>query len=341
MHVLVGNFKKSSIKITRGEISFGDFRPRSHLCPAAMTDPTALVLTVSFAAAMGIFILGAVLRCLWRESKPAVAEENLATEIVGSFDRALISRAEPPPLPLRGIPIGIYNRADLIGIALIYLIFSSLIINAVQTPKQAEMALHPGSLIVSIGLQFMIAGIAVVMVYRRIHPIAWLGLRWPQWPWVFLIAPGTVIAMWLVFWLLQLGGYMRWIESLGVETMQDSVKLLQTSDDHLILGLMAFAAVIVAPLCEEIVFRGYLYAASKKFAGPWVAAIFSALVFASAHGSLAALLPLFIFGLVLTFAYEKTGSLWAPIAIHFCFNGATVAIQLAARALNFPLDPTL
>jgi membrane protease YdiL (CAAX protease family) len=133
---------------------------------------------------------------------------------------------------------------------------------------------------------------------------------------------------------------MSWIESLGVETVQDTVKLLQESDDPLILGLMAFAAVVAAPLCEEIVFRGYLYSAAKSFAGPWVAALCSSLVFAAAHGSLAALLPLLVFGVVLVFLYEKTGSIWAPIAAHGCFNGATVITQFIARHYNLPLEIT-
>jgi membrane protease YdiL (CAAX protease family) len=77
---------------------------------------------------------------------------------------------------------------------------------------------------------------------------------------------------------------------------------------------------------------------TKRFAGPWVAGVCSALVFAAAHGSLSALLPLFIFGLVLVVIYEKTGSLWAPIAVHFCFNGATVLVQLAVRFLDIPLE---
>ncbi len=99
----------------------------------------------------------------------------------------------------------------------------------------------------------------------------------------------------------------------------------------MVLGLMAFAAAIVAPLCEEVVFRGYLYPVAKKYSGRWIAAIATALVFSAAHGSLAALLPLFIFGLVLVALYEMTGSIWAPIAVHALFNGATVAIQMLMR----------
>ena len=151
------------------------------------------------------------------------------------------------------------------------------------------------------------------------------------------MAPVVVLLMWLFIGGLQASGFMQWIESLGVETVQDTVKILQNSTDPQILSLMVIAAVVAAPLCEEIVFRGYLYAVAKRFAGPWAAGICSALVFAAAHGSLSALLPLFIFGCVLAFIYEKTGSLWAPIATHFCFNGATVVVQLAARHYNIDL----
>ena len=144
-------------------------------------------------------------------------------------------------------------------------------------------------------------------------------------------------------WLLSVGlsavGYMKWMESFGVEQMQESVKLLQTTNDPLTLGLMAVAAMLAAPLCEEIVFRGYLYPAAKKFAGPWVAGLCSALVFAAAHNSLAPLLPLFCFGCLLVLAYELTGSLWAPVALHFCFNSATVVIQIVARIYDIHLDP--
>src|SRR5690606_26392631 len=180
--------------------------------------------------------------------------------------------------------------------------------------------------------------ITLAAMVFRIGPVEWLGLRWKSWRWVFLIAPATVVAMWVVFGTLQALGYMEWMESLGVESVQDSVKLLQTATDPMVLILMAVAAVLVAPVSEELVFRGYLYPAAKRFAGKWMAAICTGLVFAAAHGSLVALLPLFIFGVVLAVLYEKTGSIWAPVAVHFCFNGATVGIQFLARQFPQILD---
>ncbi len=303
-----------------------------------MSDPTELVLTISYIAALGLFASAAIARkLLVKKIAPEPAHEPVP-ETGDSPYQPPASEILPPPVPPGKVPTWLYQPLDLLGIGLIYLIFFALVISSVRASHKAELVLDPKALVLSIGFQFAIAGIVAFIVTQRAHLVDWLGLRWRSWPWVFLIAPGTVVVMWMLFGTLQATGYMKWIESFGVESVQDTVKLLQTSKDPLILGLMAFAAVLAAPVCEEIVFRGYFYPAAKRFAGPWVAGIFSAIVFASAHGSLSALLPLFIFGCVLVFIYEKTGSLWAPIAVHFCFNGATVLVQMAARVYHLPLD---
>ena len=256
--------------------------------------------------------------------------------------QAPFTDSEPPPPPPKGVQTWFYNSFDLVGIGFVFVTFFGLVIMSVRAASKSSAVLDSGALIVSIAFQFICAGIVTAFVITRIRPISWLGLRWRKWPWVFLIAPGTVVSMWILFAGLQLSGFMDWVKSMGIDSVQDTVKLLQDdSTDPLTLGLMAFAAVIVAPFCEEIVFRGYLYPAAKRFTGPWVACFFSAIIFASAHGNAGALLPLFIFGCVLVFLYEKTGSIWAPMAVHLCFNGATVLIQMAVRIYHLPVDPNL
>jgi membrane protease YdiL (CAAX protease family) len=305
-----------------------------------MPDPTEIVLTASFLAALALFISSIAARKLYF----ARAAEEAPVEAVAIVDGspyeppAAAETPLPPALPVGKVPVWFYRPLDLLGLGLIYLVFFGLVIGSVRADQDPEISLNPASLITAIGFQFFLAGIAILMVVPRVGPVTWLGLKWRSWPWVFLMAPAAVVLMWVLLGALQATGYMEWIESLGVESVQDTVKLLQTSKDPTILSLMAFAAVVAAPICEEIVFRGYFYAATKRFAGPWVAGFISALVFASAHASLSALLPLFIFGCVLVFLYEKTGSLWAPIAVHFCFNGATVLVQLASRYYELPID---
>lgn len=311
-----------------------------------MNDPTFVVLTGTFAAALLVFVLPA----LWRR---AASSDRASDEPSppgwpgrggggsGSVDPYRVPAAvgmTPPPLPAGTIPLWPYRPLDLLGAAFVFGVFALLVIASVAVKAGGEIELNAPELIVNIAFQFVMMGLVVGAMAWRIRPVDWLGLRWRQWPWVFLIAPAAVVGMWVVFGGLHASGYVKWMESLGSETVQDTVKLLQESRDPVVLGLMALAAVVVAPLCEEVVFRGYFYPVAKRYAGVWPAAVCSALVFAAAHGNLTALLPLFLFGLVLVFIYEKTGSLWAPVAVHFCFNGATVAAQFAVRFLEIPVE---
>lgn len=238
----------------------------------------------------------------------------------------------PPPLPIGNIKAGLYQWLDVLVVGVIVgFYYLMILLGSMMAEGDEKPQITAPDLIFNIGLQFFLAGLVTAMVVGRIRPALWLGLRWKDWPWVALIAPATVLTVWAAFAGLYAMGYHALIESLGVEMVQDTVNLFQTTQDMNVLILMAFTAVIVAPICEEVVFRGYIYPVLKRFSGPWVGALVSALVFSAAHGSLAALLPLFIFGLVLVFLYEWTGSIWAPIAAHFLFNGATVAIQLLVR----------
>ncbi len=296
-----------------------------------MSDPTALVITGGFALALGVFVAAA----LWR-ARGAAAVATGGDDGIGEpspYDPP----ESPPPLEAGKVPVWFYGPVDLAGAAMVFMVFSGLVLLSLQAAA-AEPVMNHAALVVSIGFQFLMAGLVAMMVIRRVDWISWLGLRWQGWPWVFLIAPGAVLFIWLIFGGMQYSGYVKWMESLGVETVQDAVKVLQESEDPLLLGLMAFAAVIAAPLCEEVVFRGYFYPVLKKFGGVRVAVFCSSLVFAAAHGSVTALLPLFIFGCVLVFLYEKTGSLWAPISAHFCFNGATVIVQFLVRYYELPIE---
>ncbi|MFT4176581.1 MAG: type II CAAX endopeptidase family protein [Luteolibacter sp.] len=306
-----------------------------------MSDPTASVILIAFGAATALLIAGTIVRQFSaaraiRESRGDDSSPQTA-EASGVFPY-YPPISSPPPLPddyFQKIPTSFYRRFDLLGVGALIAVFLLMALSSIQAGKDPSLKITPDSLVISIVFQFVLAGIVTAVVATRMPVRRWLGLRWEKWPWIFLIAPACVVFMWVIFGGLQAFGYMEWIQSLGAEPAQEAVKLLQTSNDPWTLGLMALAAVIVAPLCEEIVFRGYLYPVAKKYAGPWIAAIFSAVVFSCAHGNLMALFPLALLGLLLVFLYEKTGSIWSVIAVHFCFNGATVLIQILDRFYHF------
>ncbi|HPD16840.1 MAG TPA: CPBP family intramembrane metalloprotease [Planctomycetota bacterium] len=85
-------------------------------------------------------------------------------------------------------------------------------------------------------------------------------------------------------------------------------------------GFVLFSAVVVTPMTEEIVFRGFVYATLRRSLGPLAAIALSAAAFAAMHAYAFGLLPLFVIGFLLAYLYERTGSLWASVTAHAANN---------------------
>lgn len=86
-------------------------------------------------------------------------------------------------------------------------------------------------------------------------------------------------------------------------------------------------AVLVAPVTEEFIFRGYLYGVLRRYLGVTPALILTSLLFASIHLNGAVFLPLFVLAACLTLAYEATGSLLASIFMHALFNATMLGMM--------------
>ncbi|MDE0820935.1 MAG: type II CAAX endopeptidase family protein [Opitutales bacterium] len=99
---------------------------------------------------------------------------------------------------------------------------------------------------------------------------------------------------------------------------------------------LAFGAIILAPLAEETLFRGYIYRFLRAKSSQSNAAIFSSLLFALIHFNLTSFAPLFLLSLLLTWTYEKTGNLLTPILFHAIFNAHTVGLILISPILPEP-----
>ncbi len=100
------------------------------------------------------------------------------------------------------------------------------------------------------------------------------------------------------------------------------------------LGLLATVAAIVivaAPITEELLFRGFLFSALRENVGPRRAMFLSAAMFSVLHVSALAVLPIFLLGLLLAWAFHRTKTLAAPIAIHMTHNAITVFFLLRSR----------
>lgn len=118
------------------------------------------------------------------------------------------------------------------------------------------------------------------------------------------------------------------LETLGLEVEPQAAEQA--------LGLVepwiaVLSIVILAPIAEEVFFRGVVFNALLRERGPRTAYLGSAALFAVIHLSIVSLLPIFLLGLALAWVYDRTGSLLAPIVMHAVVNGISVTIALLVR----------
>ena len=90
----------------------------------------------------------------------------------------------------------------------------------------------------------------------------------------------------------------------------------------------ALVICVVAPMCEEMLFRGYIFTALRNWRGTPLAAILDALVFGAVHAGSAPvldLIPLALLGLGLCLLYRRTRSLYPGMAVHSLNNSVAFA----------------
>lgn len=89
--------------------------------------------------------------------------------------------------------------------------------------------------------------------------------------------------------------------------------------------------VVLAPIAEEVFFRGVVFNALLREGGRRWAYLGSSALFAIIHFEPVAMLPLFLLGLALAWVYQRSANLLAPIVMHATVNGIAVALALLVR----------
>lgn len=77
---------------------------------------------------------------------------------------------------------------------------------------------------------------------------------------------------------------------------------------------------VITPVCEELIFRGFLQYKVEHNLGFWPAAIIVSVLFAVAHGQLNAAITTFVLSMVACYQRHKTGSIWSGIGLHAVVN---------------------
>lgn len=138
---------------------------------------------------------------------------------------------------------------------------------------------------------------------------------------------GLLLAVWVGFFVLS--GI--WAAALDLEQQQDLPEELGATGPLLNALAVVVLVTVVAPLGEELFFRGFFFGALRNWRGPWPAALLTGIAFGGIHAAsspVGYLVPLMIFGVGLCLLYHWTGSLYPSIALHALNNSVALGANL-------------
>lgn len=119
---------------------------------------------------------------------------------------------------------------------------------------------------------------------------------------------------------------------------QELIQIFNQGGSPTAIAVLVILAIILAPIVEEIIFRGGIYSFLKSQTTPVSAQIISAALFALMHGNLMSFLPLMVIGILLARIYEHSGNIVVPICFHACFNGFNLLILFIMNYSSIPIS---
>jgi len=169
-----------------------------------------------------------------------------------------------------------------------------------------------------------VAILSAIWIITRKRGVPWSKLGWRGNGRMIAIGLGAGIA---VFCLIQLAGWLFSIESGNGSANSLYAGVMARKQSFYALPALLLASGILAPLSEELFFRGVLCTGLSNSFGSVIGIMVSSAIFTVLHGdfSLTALL-IFFAGLVFALLYKESGSLLVPIIAHGVHNLLTTLV---------------
>lgn len=172
------------------------------------------------------------------------------------------------------------------------------------------------------------------------HKFTWadLGLRRQAWRWYWPLL-AVVITVGLLPLRAMLALLVQWLTGGGLQSLQTRMQVFAPNSHFswLDFGVTLLGAGVLAPIAEELYFRGLIHRALRPRFRFWLRVLLSTGFFALAHfDSAAVVASSFVLGAANAAAFELTDSLWLPILTH-AFNNSLAVCLVYMTLLLGPL----
>jgi len=233
------------------------------------------------------------------------------------------SKAESPPVRWAGLPYADWPLSrTLIGF-LAGLLLGALVLPAPVAIADPGLDTYGGLIAVQaiLGVSFLLTALLVAGVGDGIPAaLSRLGMRrfrLSALGWMLLAYVGYVAAV------------ATYAAVFGAPDQQDIARDLGLDSGTVAAVFSVLLIAGLAPIAEELFFRGMLFGGLRVRLPFFVAALISAAIFGSLHlaTGASAVPPLILFGFALAWLYERTGSLWPAIILHAINNSLALALS--------------
>ena len=242
------------------------------------------------------------------------------------LDETPPQRERPSPLPgvtwgFRDIVLGVFTAL------VVFVLLGAAIIGGATAAfgeDALETLLAEAAAVVMLDVVLVLTVLAVIA--RKGAGLRELGFKTPKQGWGRMLGY-IVLAYFAAIGLVNIYGIL--IDIFGLDLLEPGQQLPEDFYDHdSVVVLTGIAIVFMAPIAEEVFFRGFIFAGLRRYLNLPIAGSISGALFALAHGDPGLIAPFAGVGLVLAFVYERSGSLWTPIGVHFMFNSVSFLLLL-------------
>ena len=209
--------------------------------------------------------------------------------------------------------------------AFVVAVFGAILIGTVAAAGGASLE-HPPPSVEILATAFQDAAlVGSALLFARIsrRPRPWhFGLRATRF--------GPALGWMALAWVSFIGFSAVWVTALDIKSKDRLPDELGADESTVALLAVAVLVCVIAPIAEEVFFRGYFFNALRSWKGLWPAAILTGLVFGAIHVGSAPvpfLVPLAVFGFALCLLYWRTGSLYPCIALHALNNSLAFGVS--------------
>ncbi len=216
--------------------------------------------------------------------------------------------------PLINAKVLLYVFIGIIGVFVMTMIVNGYIFRYVTEIKTSYYI----SILVS-NFLFLI----VIIMTKFFKKLSWANLGWNKVK--FLQSLKTVFKVWAIIWIAHII-YMLVIFAMGITPPENALTELLEKPNLLLLLANILLIAVVAPIIEETLFRGILFAGLRNYFGIWTAIIISAAVFSLLHFELVGFVPRFALGIGLGYLYVKSGSIYPSMGLHSLNNLLAVLV---------------